>query len=193
MIKITIYILFALCVVSCTFSNRSLWFLLQDRDGAEIYIMPADIKSYHTGEERGYSQIHRIRLVDNFYKEDTVYLKYPIHLHCFIGDELYFTAGQFIKTDSEPDLGPMFRFDPSCDNDWTFNEMYDYESKEIKLITTNECNSIELIHREKRIESRIDRLMQEEYFVKYIQSGNKLAHQYLLNENYLSLVAKLNE
>lgn len=176
----------AVCLISLALSfschQKGIKYELYSKGELVFEILPGNIEFYDTTQYRGYIEIHEMRLKEGFFKQDSFILKPPLELICRINGERYFWADFFQQAQSEPRLWVNFKFRSSCDNVWTFQEQ---ESDRLVLRTRNECNSIELFHRKKRIEQRREAYYdKQEYFRSYVDTA-RLAHEILLDPYYL--------
>lgn len=170
-------------------SESQIKFTLFANEKRIIDILPNNIEYYDTTLARDYIQIHEIRLKNNFYKDSVMILECPLNLICEIDGKEYFRADHFYLTRSEPSHAVTFHFDPTCINEWSFNETNAagaYRGDTVLIYTKNECNSIELFHRRKEIEeNRKDYIEYSQYFREYIKK-NRLAHELLGDPYYIN-------
>ena len=152
-------------------------------------IFPDDIEFYDTTQVRSGIEIHELRLKQDFFKEDSLLLAYPINIYCKINGTYYFWSDFFRRLQSSPDLWINFHFRSSFENEWNFPE------KDIKRLkrgdtltfyTNNECNSIEFFHRRNEIEESLyDYYKRNQHFINYTDTA-RLAHEILYDSVYLN-------
>jgi len=185
--KTLILLAVVLHIFSC--SQKNIKYILEANDKKILEININDIEFYDTTQVRGFIQIHEIRLKKEFYFDSVIVLECPVKLICEINGKEYFKANHFTLTQSQPGLGVYFHFDPDCENNWNFNETDAtgaYRGDTFRIFTNNECNSIELFHRKKRIDQRRKPYYEKkEYFRKYIKT-KRLAHEILYDPYYLN-------
>ncbi len=154
-------------------------------------IFPEDISFYDTTQSRGSIQIHEMRLRDEFYNKDSIFLAYPIEMICTINGKKYFWGEHFCRAQSDSRLYVNFRFDPDCENSWKFSEGGPAKPREgdtIVLYTNNICNSIELFHKEKTVDLIIDEYKKRDQSFSNNLDTIRLAHEILLDPYYLRVL-----
>ncbi|MBK7094185.1 MAG: hypothetical protein IPH57_03645 [Saprospiraceae bacterium] len=177
--------LLILALSSC--AKSQIKFTLLANEKPVMVILPKDIEFYDTSQIRGYTQIHEIRLIKDFYKDSILTLLCPLNMICEIDGKEFFRADHFFLTRSEPTLAVNFHFDPSCINKWRFNETEAgvYRGDTVFIYTRNECNSIELLHSRNEIKENKKYYKKQKYFKNYIKK-NRLAHELLGDPYYIN-------
>lgn len=152
-------------------------------------IFPEDIEFYDTTQVRSGIELHELRLKQDFFKEDSLFLVYPINIYCKINGTYYFWSDFFHRTQSEADLWINFHFRSSCENEWTSPEKFGPRLRRGETLvfhTNNECNSIEFFHRKNEIEESLyDYYKKNQHFTNYTDTA-RLAHEILYDSVYLN-------
>jgi len=186
-----LHLLLIISVTIMCCSEVGLKYQLYSNGKVVVEILPRDIEFYDTSNVRGYVEIHEIRLSPNFYPTDSLILISPIALTSTINGQKYFQADHFHRSQSEPSLAVNFHFDPDCENSWSFNEEDAagvLRGDTVIINTRNDCNSIELFHRQRRMyHSRESYFEKKSFFRDFIDTA-RLAHEILLDPYYLNAI-----
>lgn len=184
--KLLIIGLLVLMLSSC--AESQIKFTLVANDKTVFDILPKDIELYDTTQERSGIQIHEIRLKKDFYKDSILNLECPLKLFCYINEIEYFWGAHFYLSRSQPSLAVNFHFDPTCINEWRFNETEAggaMKGDTVKIYTKNDCNSIELFHLRNELYESRKYYKKQKYFKNYIKKY-RLAHELLGDPYYIN-------